>query len=144
MPHGYLDVAIEVALEAGKILREEYGRPPDIAYKGDVDLVTQADRRSELAIVSRLSKYFPDHTISAEEGLGHERGSEFRWHVDPLDGTTNFAHKYPCFSVSIALAQNGSVLAGVVYNSISHELFAAASGKGATLNGKAIAVSQVA
>ena len=143
MPHGYLDVAIEVALEAGKILREEYGRPPDIAYKGDVDLVTQADRRSELAIVSRLSKYFPDHTISAEEGLGHERGSEFRWHVDPLDGTTNFAHKYPCFSVSIALARGDALLAGVVYNPIHDELFAAARGAGATLNGKKMFVSQV-
>src|SRR5215472_13245122 len=144
MSNGYLDVAIEAALEAGRILREEYGRPPDIAYKGDVDLVTQADRRCEQAIVSRLSRYFPDHTISAEEGLGHVRSSEFRWHVDPLDGTTNFAHKYPCFSVSIALAQNGSVLAGVVYNPISNELFAAASGQGATLNGNPISVSQVA
>lgn len=143
MPHGYLDVAVEAALEAGKILREEYGRPPDITYKGDVDLVTQADRRSELAIVSRLSQYFPDHTISAEEGLGHERGSEFRWHVDPLDGTTNFAHKYPCFAVSIALARGDALLAGVVYNPIHDELFAAARGAGATLNGKKISVSQV-
>jgi len=143
MSNSYLDVAIETALEAGKILREEYGRPPDIAYKGDVDLVTQADRRSERAIVSRLSKYFPDHTISAEEGLGHERGSEFRWHVDPLDGTTNFAHKYPCFSVSIALAQGDTLVSGVVYNPIHDELFAAARGQGASLNGQRIAVSQV-
>jgi myo-inositol-1(or 4)-monophosphatase len=143
MSNTYLDVAIETALEAGKILREEFALPPDIAYKGDVDLVTQADRRSELAIVARISKYFPEHTISAEEGLGHQRSSEFRWHVDPLDGTTNFAHKYPCFSVSIALAQGGSALAGVVYNPISNELFAAARGEGATLNGKKIAVSQV-
>ena len=144
MSNHYLDIAIETALEAGQILREEFERPPDIAYKGDVDLVTQADKRSERAIVAKISQYFPDHSISAEEGLGHVRSSEFRWHVDPLDGTTNFAHKYPCFSVSIALAQNGSVLAGVVYNPISNELFAAASGKGATLNGKPISVSQVA
>jgi myo-inositol-1(or 4)-monophosphatase len=143
MSNGYLDVAIETALEAGKILREEYGRPPDIAYKGDVDLVTQADRRSERVIVSRLSKYFPDHTISAEEGLGHERGSEFRWHVDPLDGTTNFAHKYPCFCVSIALARGDALLTGVVYDPIHDELFAAARGEGATLNGKKISVSKV-
>ena len=143
MCNGYLDVAIGTALEAGKILREEYGRPPDISYKGDVDLVTEADRRSEQAIVSRLSTYFPDHTISAEEGLGHERGSEFRWHVDPLDGTTNFAHKYPCFSVSIALTQGDTLLAGVVYNPIHDELFAAARGQGATLNGQRIVVSQV-
>jgi myo-inositol-1(or 4)-monophosphatase len=143
MSNTYLDVAIETALEAGQILREEYERPPDIAYKGDVDLVTQADKRSERAIVARISKYFPEHSISAEEGLGHVRSSEFRWHVDPLDGTTNFAHKYPCFSVSIAVAQNDSVLAGVVYNPISNELFAAARGEGATLNGKKISVSQV-
>jgi myo-inositol-1(or 4)-monophosphatase len=139
----YLDVAIEAALEAGKILREEYALPPDIHYKGDVDLVTQADRRSERAIVARLSKFFPEHTIAAEEGTGHERSSEFRWHVDPLDGTTNFAHKYPCFAVSIALAQNGVVLAGVVYNPIYDELFAAARGEGATLNSEKISVSKV-
>jgi myo-inositol-1(or 4)-monophosphatase len=144
MSNHYLDTAIETALDAGQILREEFERPPDIAYKGDVDLVTQADKRSERAIVAKISQYFPDHSISAEEGLGHVRSSEFRWHVDPLDGTTNFAHKYPCFSVSIALAQNGWVLAGVVYNPISNELFAAASGQGATLNGKPISVSEVA
>jgi myo-inositol-1(or 4)-monophosphatase len=140
----YLDAAIETALEAGRILREEYALPPDIQYKGEVDLVTQADRRSEQAIVRRLSEFFPEHTIAAEEGTGHERSSEFRWHVDPLDGTTNFAHKYPCFAVSIALAQNGIVLAGVVYNPIYDQLFAAARGEGATLNGKKISVSQIA
>jgi myo-inositol-1(or 4)-monophosphatase len=139
----FLDVAVEAALEAGKILREEYALPPDIKYKGDVDLVTQADKRSEQAIVARLSKYFPTHSIAAEEGTGHQRSSEFHWHVDPLDGTTNFAHKYPCFAVSIALAQNGNVLAGVVYNPIYDELYAAARGEGATLNGKRIAVSKI-
>jgi myo-inositol-1(or 4)-monophosphatase len=148
MPNRYLDIAIETALEAGKILREEFDRPPDIAYKGDADLVTQADRRSEQSIVARLSKYFPDHSISAEEGSGHKRSSEFHWHVDPLDGTTNFAHKYPCFSVSIALSQTLSqketVLAGVIYNPICNELFAAARGEGATLNGNKISVSKVA
>jgi myo-inositol-1(or 4)-monophosphatase len=143
MASEYLSVAIETALEAGKILREEYGRTPDISYKGDVDLVTQADRLSEQAIVSRLSKYFPTHAISAEEGLGTEGNSEFRWHVDPLDGTTNFAHKYPCFSVSIALARKDTLLASVVYNPIYEELFSAARGEGAWLNGHAIAVSKV-
>jgi myo-inositol-1(or 4)-monophosphatase len=142
-PKQFLDAAIEAALEAGKILREEFALPPDIRYKGDVDLVTQADRHSEQAIVARLSKFFPGHTIAAEEGTGHVRSSEFRWHVDPLDGTTNFAHKYPCFAVSIALAQNDTLLAGVVYNPISDELFAAVRGQGATLNGKKISVSKV-
>src|SRR6266851_10369142 len=142
-PKQFLDAAIETAQEAGKILREEYTLPPDIRYKGDVDLVTQADRHSEKAIVTRLSKFFPEHTIAAEEGTGHMRSSEFHWHVDPLDGTTNFAHKYPCFAVSIALAQNETLLAGVVYNPIYDELFAAARGEGATLNGKKISVSKV-
>lgn len=142
-PKQFLDAAIETALEAGQILREEYALPPDIRYKGDVDLVTQADRRSEQAIVTRLAKFFPEHTIAAEEGTGHVRGSEFHWHVDPLDGTTNFAHKYPCFAVSVALAQNEILLAGVVYNPIYDELFAAARGEGATLNGQKITVSKV-
>src|SRR5437879_8972596 len=114
MPENYLYAAIEVAQEAGKILVEELARPLDIRYKGDeVDLVTQADKRSEQAIVARLTKYFPEHAIAAEEGTGHESAaaSEFRWHVDPLDGTTNFAHGYPCFCVSIALAQGETLLA---------------------------------
>lgn len=143
MTKDYLEVAVETAQEAGRILREEYDRPPQIRYKGEVDLVTQADRRSETAIVARLSKYFPTHAIAAEEGSGHEGTSEFRWHVDPLDGTTNFAHGYPCFCVSIALAQAGTLLAGVVYNPIYNELYAAARGEGATLNGRKIDVSKV-
>ncbi|HVO58381.1 MAG TPA: inositol monophosphatase family protein [Dongiaceae bacterium] len=142
-PRRLLEIAVETALEAGSILREEYARPPDIRYKGDVDLVTQADRRSEQAIVERLSRHFPDHSIVAEEGLGHTRGGEYRWHVDPLDGTTNFAHKYPCFAVSIAVARKDELLAGVVYNPIYNELFAAARGEGATLNNSKIAVSEV-
>jgi len=141
MTKTYLDAATEIALEAGKILREEFSHPPSISYKGDVDLVTQADKRSEQAIVDRLKKYFPDHAVAAEEGLGHETDSEFRWHVDPLDGTTNFAHGYPCFCVSLGLAQCDSLLAGVIYNPIYDELFAAARGEGATLNGKKLRVS---
>ena len=138
----YLEVAIETAQEAGRILVEELSRPPQISYKGEVDLVTQADKRSEQAIVSRLTKYFPDHSIAAEEGTGNEKLSDFRWHVDPLDGTTNFAHGYPCFSVSIALAERDTVLAAVVFNPFYSELFAAARGEGATFNGKKISVSK--
>jgi myo-inositol-1(or 4)-monophosphatase len=139
----YLDVAVEIAREAGKILCEEFDRPVHIAYKGEADLVTQADKRSERAIVERLTKYFPDHGIVAEEGTGHEGNSDFRWHVDPLDGTTNFAHRYPCFCVSIALARLDTLLAGVVFNPIHNELFTAARGEGAMLNGKPIRVSNV-
>lgn len=143
MPKSYFQAAIEIAQEAGKILLEEFSRPMDIAYKGDeVDLVTQADKRSEQAIVARLTKYFPDHAIAAEEGTGRESASEFRWHVDPLDGTTNFAHGYPCFCVSIALARRDVLLAAVIFNPYSNELFAAARGQGATLNGKKISVSK--
>jgi myo-inositol-1(or 4)-monophosphatase len=146
MSEDYLKVAVEVAREAGAILREEFDRVPQISYKGDVDLVTQADKRSEAAIVKRLTQYFPDHAIAAEEGSGHESlsHSEYRWHVDPLDGTTNFAHGYPCFCVSIAVGHRDIILAGVVFNPFYNELFAAARGQGATLNGKRIHVSDVA
>src|ERR1700675_124379 len=98
----YLEAAVEIAREAGAVLREEVQRPPDIAYKGDYDLVTQADIRSEAGSVSRLQKYFPGHAVAAEEGTGKETGSEYKWHVDPLDGTTNFAHGYPFFSCRLA------------------------------------------
>src|SRR5713101_7646180 len=143
MSNEYLSVAMETALEAGKILLEEFSRPAQITYKGDVDLVTQADRRSEQCIVARLEKYFPGHAIAAEEGTGQESASRFRWHVDPLDGTTNFAHGYPCFCVSIGLAEGETLLAGVVFNPVSGEMFAAARGEGATLNGGKIHVSKI-
>jgi len=145
VPKNYLEAATEIAQEAGKILVEELSRPLDLHYKGDeVDLVTQADKRSEKRIVERLTKYFPDHAIAAEEGTGHESSSasEFRWHVDPLDGTTNFAHGYPCFCVSIALAQRSTLLAAVVFNPFYNELFSAARGEGATFNGKKMHVSK--
>jgi myo-inositol-1(or 4)-monophosphatase len=143
MSKTYLATAIEIALEAGKALREELERPPDIAYKGEYDLVTQADRRSEALIVSRLQKYFPDHSVAAEEGTGKDTGSDYRWHVDPLDGTTNFAHGYPCFCVSMALAHKNELQLGVVYNPVYEELFAAARGEGAILNGKKIRCSRI-
>jgi len=154
MTTSYLEAAVEIARAAGAVLREEASRPAEISYKGEVDLVTQADKRSERLIVERLTNYFPTHAIAAEEGLGHEASSEFRWHVDPLDGTTNFAHGYPCFCVSIALAQTGrdaagrersprdTLLVGVIYDPTSDELFAAARGQGATLNGVKINVSR--
>jgi len=139
----YLEIAIDVAQEAGKVLREELDRPPTIAYKGDYDLVTQADRRSEALIVSRLQKYFPEHAVAAEEGTGKDTDSEYRWHVDPLDGTTNFAHGYPCFCVSMALARKKELLLGVIYNPVYNELFAAARGEGATFNSKKIHCSKI-
>jgi myo-inositol-1(or 4)-monophosphatase len=143
MIKAYLEAAVEIAREAGKVLAEELERPPAIAYKGEFDLVTQADRRSESVIVSGLQKYFPEHAVAAEEGTGKETASEFRWHVDPLDGTTNFAHGYPCFCVSMALARRNELLLGVIYNPVYNELFTATRGEGAFLNGKRIRCSKI-
>src|SRR5271169_4992246 len=139
----FLEVAIETAREAGAILRLEFDRPKQISYKGEVDIVTESDRRSEALIIARLRKHFPDHAIIAEEGGGGGVGAKFCWHVDPLDGTTNFAHGYPCFAVSIGLAEEGRPIAGVVFNPVSNEMFTAARGEGAFLNGKAIHVSPI-
>ena len=143
MTNSYLEVAVEAALEGGAILLAEFDRPPNISYKGEVDIVKQADRRSEKAVVTRLRKHFPAHAIVAEEGGGYETDSPFRWHVDPLDGTTNFAHGYPCFAVSIGLEENGELVAGAIYQPITRELFTAARGEGAYLNQKRIQVSGI-
>ena len=139
----FLEIAIETAREAGGILLQEFDRPVKISYKGEVDIVTQADRRSEEAVVTRLRTHFPTHAIVAEEGGGSETDSPFRWHVDPLDGTTNFAHGYPCFAVSIGLEEAGELIAGVIYQPVSGEMFTAARGEGAYRNGKKIQVSSI-
>ncbi len=144
----FLDVAVETAREAGAILLAEFDRPQKIGYKGEVDLVTEADRRSEQVVVARLRSHFPKHAVVAEEGGGYDPAaggapSRYCWYVDPLDGTTNFAHGYPCFAVSIGLAEGDELLAGVVYNPINGELFTAAKGEGAFLNHRKIQVSSV-
>jgi myo-inositol-1(or 4)-monophosphatase len=143
MGNQFLEVAVETAIEAGGILLAEFDQPARISYKGEVDLVTQADRRSEETIVGRLRSYFPTHTIVAEEGGGQEADARYRWIVDPLDGTTNFAHGYPCFAVSIGFEKEGELLAGVIYQPVSKELFTTARGEGAYLNGKRIEVSKI-
>lgn len=139
----YLEAAVETAREAGKILLAEFDRPQRIDYKGEVDLVTAADRRSEEFIVGRLRSYFPQHSVVAEEGGGETNGGRFCWYVDPLDGTTNFAHGYPCFAVSIGLVEQDEPLVGVIYNPFSGELFSAERGAGAWLNQKRLEVSRV-
>jgi myo-inositol-1(or 4)-monophosphatase len=140
----FFDVAMEAAREAGLVLLAEHSRPQKISYKGDVDLVTETDKRSELLIVGRLRREFPEHRIVAEEGSGGAVGaSRYEWHVDPLDGTTNFAHGYPCFAVSIALLEEGKPLLGIVFNPVSNELFTAKRGEGAFLNGASIRVSAI-
>ena len=141
--NSFLDVAIETAREAGAILLAEFDRPVKISYKGEVDIVTQADKRSEQAIVTRLRTQFPKNAIVAEEGGGSESESPFRWHVDPLDGTTNFAHGYPCFAVSLGLEEAGELIVGVIFQPVSGELFTAVKGEGAYLNQKKIEVSRI-
>lgn len=138
----FLELALEAAKEAAAIIREGARKPKTIEYKGDVDLVTETDKRSEAAIAGRIRKNFPDHAIVAEEGSeGAPRGAKYCWYIDPLDGTTNFAHGYPCFAASIGLLENDVPIVGVVVNPMLDETFSAARGEGASLNGKPIRVS---
>lgn len=137
----YLTPMRELAREAGAVLLSYFGKVA-IEYKGDVDLVTEADRASEKLIVGRIRQLWPDHDLVGEEGSRRETGSDFRWYVDPLDGTTNFAHGYPVFCVSIALEYKGERIAGVIYDPSRDELFAAEKGGGARMNGGAIHVSK--
>lgn len=138
----FLPFMQELAREAGSVLVSFFGKVA-VEYKGDVDLVTEADRSSEKLIVGRIRKQWPGHDLIGEEGSRIETGSEFRWYIDPLDGTTNFAHGYPVFCVSIALEYKGERIAGVLYDPCRDELFAAEKGAGAKLNGKRIRVSKV-
>ena len=137
----YIIVARDAALRAGKLLRENLNGSREISYKGEINLVTEMDRRSERMIVETLSRSFPEHRILAEEETIIENGSEFMWIIDPLDGTTNYAHGYPCFSVSVALERSGVVILGIVYDPMRNELFTAVKGNGAYLNDERVRVS---
>jgi myo-inositol-1(or 4)-monophosphatase len=140
----FVAAAIAVAREAGAILREGLGGPRQIAFKGQVDLVTEMDKRSEALIVGTLTARFPEHRVVAEEGSGpREGGSPYRWLIDPLDGTTNYAHGHPCFAVSIALQEGDQTIVGVVYDPTRDELFRAERGGGAFLNDRPIHVSDI-
>ncbi|ABF41061.1 Inositol-1(or 4)-monophosphatase [Candidatus Koribacter versatilis Ellin345] len=130
-----------IAREAGALLLGYFHQRVKIEYKGDVDLVTVADRASEKLIVDRVRATWPGYDIVGEEGTRDESGSDYRWYIDPLDGTTNFAHGYPVFCVSMGLEHRGEMLAGVLYDPTRDELFAAEKGKGAYLNGAPIHVS---
>jgi len=136
-----MDFAVELARRAGQVLREGFGRAHRVEHKGEIDLVTEVDRRSEALIVEEIRHRFPNHAILAEEGGGQGVGGKYRWIVDPLDGTTNFAHGYPCISVCLALEYRGELTLGVVYDPLREELFAAERGGGACLNGRPIRVS---
>lgn len=141
--NAYIERAREAALKAGRILRDNLNGARQISYKSDINLVTEMDMRSERAIVETLQAAFPDHGILAEEETNIRNESGLQWIIDPLDGTTNYAHGYPCFSVSIALEQEGEVIAGVVYDPMRDELFTAGKGQGAFLNGSRLRVSAV-
>ena len=140
----YLDFAVQTAREAGALLAQLSKQPRQISYKRKSDIVTDADRRSEAMILERIRGKFPDHAIVAEEGGGKDTGSDYCWYVDPLDGTTNFAHGFPVYCVTLALACRDEVIAGVVYDPTRNEMFAAERGAGATLNDERIRVSQTA
>jgi myo-inositol-1(or 4)-monophosphatase len=137
-----LQLAQETARMAGILLMRHFGSPQKVDHKGEVDLVTEIDRRSERAIVQMIRSSFPDHAIFTEEGMGHDGGGSFRWIVDPLDGTTNYAHGYPCFCVSIAVEHAGEIILGVIYNPVLSEMFSARREHGTRLNGKRLSVSR--
>ncbi|MBZ5604921.1 MAG: inositol monophosphatase [Acidobacteriia bacterium] len=140
----YVETAQEIAREAGALIRQFLEKRIGFEMKGEFDLVTEADRSSERLIVERLLKHFPSHAVVAEEGGGQEGASGYRWYVDPLDGTTNFAHGFPMFNVTLALERDGELIAGVVFDPVHDEMFSAERGSGAFLNGARIHVSKAA
>lgn len=141
-----LEFAINIAREAGALLRDGYGRSHRPERKGRTDLVTEYDRRSERMLLDAIARRFPGHAVLAEEsGASAAPGGPpaVRWLIDPLDGTTNFAHNYPFFCVSVAAEVDGRLAAGAVYDPVRDELFSAAAGEGATLNGGPLRVSGI-
>lgn len=131
-----------VAREAGALVLERLHDRHIVQYKGEINLVTEADHLSEALIVERIHREFPGHDILTEESPETANGSGFRWIIDPLDGTTNYAHGYPVFCVSIALEVKGAIMLGAVYNPMLDELFTAEKGAGAFLNGRRLTVSR--
>ena len=137
------EVAQELAYEAGALLREAVKVERRVEYKGTVDLVTDADKASEELVANGLREAFPDHRLSGEEGATGATESDYGWLIDPLDGTTNFAHGYAHFAVSIAMEYRGEPVVGAIYDPLKDEMFFGAKGQGATLNGLPIRVSLV-
>jgi myo-inositol-1(or 4)-monophosphatase len=140
----FVETAVDIAREAGALIQEFARRRIGFELKGAYDLVTEADRSSEKLIVERLRQHFPTHAIVAEEGGGNEGTSEYRWYVDPLDGTTNFAHGFPVYNVTLGLERAGELVAGVIYDPTRDEMFAAELGGGAFLNRQRIQVTKTA
>ena len=133
--------AIDLARKSGALLKAKLTQKHKIHYKGKINLVTEADKMSEDLIIGAINRKFPDHGILSEESPAITGAGKLRWIIDPLDGTTNYAHGYPVFCVSIALEKEGKVILGVVYDPMRDEMFVAQHGKGAYLNGKKISVS---
>jgi myo-inositol-1(or 4)-monophosphatase len=138
-----LEVAVAAAKAAGEVLYSSFGRQQQIRYKGEVDLVTEVDERAEQTIREILLAAYPDYGVLAEEGGRLQGEGDTRWIVDPLDGTTNYTHGLPIFSVSIALERAGRTVLGVVYDPLREETYVAEHSRGATLNGEPIKVSSV-
>ena len=144
-----LNFAMQTARDAGGIIASRFGRVLQVSNKGDIDLVTESDLASENLIIERIKSHYPRHAILAEEsgatdGIRDTPGrSEWKWIIDPLDGTTNYAHGYPCYCVSIAVEREGKLEIGVIYDPTRDEMFAAERGQGATLNDRRIRVSAV-
>jgi myo-inositol-1(or 4)-monophosphatase len=141
-----LNFAIETARAAGGLLLEKFGRKLNVSKKGDINLVTEADLASEKLIIERIRSYYPKHSILAEESgdtvVFIDGSHRWKWIIDPLDGTTNFAHGYPCFCVTLALEKDDEVVIGVTFDPTRNELFSAERGRGASLNNKPIRVSE--
>lgn len=138
----YQETAVSAALKAGKLLKELLGKAHEVKFKGEIDLVTEADFQAEKLIIQEIKKKFPDHNFLSEEKGKEGIDSQFLWLIDPLDGTTNFAHRFPFFAVSIALSIQEEINLGVVYDPNFDELFLAEKGRRAFLNNKPIAVSK--
>ena len=139
-----LQVAIEAALEAGKFLKMNVGKIRHIEHKGGqkTNLVTEIDKKSEQMIISKIKQHFPHHDFLCEESGAAEVKSEYRWIIDPLDGTVNYTHALPIYTVSIGLEYKGEIILGVVYDPSLDELYTAEKGKGAWLNKKRIEVTK--
>jgi myo-inositol-1(or 4)-monophosphatase len=137
----YLETAVDIAREAGALLSTYFERRVAFELKGQADLVTEADRASERLVVERLRSHFPSHSIVAEEGGDHKGSSGYTWHVDPLDGTTNFAHGFPIYNVTLGLEHDGEMVVGVVFDPSRQEMFTAERGAGSYLNNRRMRVS---
>lgn len=143
MTDAFKKTAIAAAKTTGLLLKKNIDKAHRIEFKGAIDIVTEMDTKAENLIIKTLKDTFPEHGILTEESREQKTNSEYRWIIDPLDGTTNYSHGFPVFCVSIALERNNAIILGVVYNPMLNELFTAEKGKGAYLNNKKIKVSDI-